>query len=140
MATRSRIGYVNEDGKIVSVYCHWDGYPSAKGPILTKFYDTLEKVKELVSGGDMSSLYEKCSGCDGHSFDSPVDGQTIYYGRDRGEEDVGPKTSATLLDYFDLVNDSGGEYLYLFADGEWKYACAGSSRTRKLTERSWKKD
>ncbi len=59
MATRSRIGMVKSDGKIVSVYCHWDGYPSHVGKLLLEDYNTLEKVAELLSHGSISSLYER---------------------------------------------------------------------------------
>ena len=54
MATRSRIGLQLSDDSIVSVYCHYDGYPAHNGRILCTHYDTIEKVRELIDGGDMS--------------------------------------------------------------------------------------
>lgn len=36
MSTRSRIGYVEKDGSVVSIYSHWDGYPGNAGQILTE--------------------------------------------------------------------------------------------------------
>ena len=59
MATRSAIGIRMDDGKIFSCYCHWDGYPSGVGAVLSQYYKTEEKIKSLISLGDMSSL-----GCD----------------------------------------------------------------------------
>ena len=57
MATRSRIGIELQNGSILSVYHHWDGYPSWLGRILETHYNTKEKVSELIDGGDMSSCW-----------------------------------------------------------------------------------
>ena len=35
MATRSNIAYKTAEGKIRSVYCHWDGYPAYNGEVLS---------------------------------------------------------------------------------------------------------
>ena len=58
MSTNSRIGYLREDGKVISIYCHWNGYTSYNGKILYKYYDTLDKVKKLIDLGSLSSLGE----------------------------------------------------------------------------------
>ena len=58
MGTRSRIGIeLKDDSSILSVYCHYDGYPSFNGKVLREFYDTKEKVNQLINGGDISSLH-----------------------------------------------------------------------------------
>ena len=57
MGTRSRIGIELSDSSILSVYCHWDGYPSFNGKVLREFYDTKEKVNQLINGGDMSCTW-----------------------------------------------------------------------------------
>ena len=54
MGTRARIGLRLSDDSILSVYHHWDGYPSWLGRILESHYNTKEKVEELIDGGDMS--------------------------------------------------------------------------------------
>jgi hypothetical protein len=56
MGTRSRIGIELKDHSVVSVYCHWDGYPEGNGRILNKHYTNRDDVKELIDGGSMSSL------------------------------------------------------------------------------------
>ena len=56
MATRSRIAIENQDGTVLSIYCHWDGYPSHHGPILLENYTTQEKVESLIALGSISSL------------------------------------------------------------------------------------
>ena len=47
MATRSRIGIELSDGSILSVYHHWDGYPTWLGRILNTHYNTREKVEAV---------------------------------------------------------------------------------------------
>ena len=143
MGTRSRIGYVNpDDGKITSAYCHWDGYPSHNGKILLENYTTLEAVKTLVDQGDMSSLNAKCDKPEGHTFDTPVEGYTIYYGRDRGERSVSATTVKNEKAFIQATDDSGGEYAYLFNNGKWFYTSLyGENKPlKRLTKAACNKD
>lgn len=135
MGTRSRIGYVNENGKIVSAYCHWDGYPSYNGKILLENYTTLAKVKKLVDQGDMSSLDKKCTKPKDHSFEKPKKGYTIYYHRDRGEnaKKTAAITSRNIKEYLKAAEKSWGEYAYLFQDGKWVFSETGTINIRDLT-------
>jgi len=131
MGTRSRIGYRDpETDKIVSVYCHWDGYPSYNGKILLDNYNTLDKVKDLVSGGDMSSLGPRCDLPEGHSFEKPVDGYTVYYGRDHGEKNVGPIVSKSMEEFDDIHSDQEWEYMFI---DRWLYRKFGDSKWYTLT-------
>ena len=57
MGTRSRIGIQLSDDSILSVYCHYDGYPSFNGKVLREFYNTKEKASELINGGNMSCTW-----------------------------------------------------------------------------------
>lgn len=139
MATRSRIGMVNEDGTVSSIYCHWDGYPSNNGKILLENYKDRDKVKRLIDLGPISSLNAEVSPGDiyeskntdvkkaiklltdvelikKHSFESPMEGVTVAYHRDRGEDYNPPRINESLDDYFE---DDNEEYGYLFVDGEW---------------------
>lgn len=56
MSTRCRIGIVQKDGTIKSIYCHYDGYPEGVGATLQKYYNTRKKVEKLMKLGDISSL------------------------------------------------------------------------------------
>ena len=49
MATRSVIGYIQEDGSYLGVYCHYDGYPSGVGSYLLKMNP--EDIKTMVTAG-----------------------------------------------------------------------------------------
>ena len=53
MATRSRIGIQLKDDSILSVYCHYDGYPEFNGRVLREHYNTSEKVADLIDGGNI---------------------------------------------------------------------------------------
>jgi hypothetical protein len=119
MATRSRIAIEKEDGTVESIYCHWDGYPENNGLILTENYKDHEKVQALIDLGDISSLAPNVeAGPDtGHTFNDPVDGVVVAYGRDRGETGVGKKYHGYVPDFF---NGDIEEYGYLFTqEGQW---------------------
>ena len=113
MSTNARIGYVLQDDSILSVYHHWDGYPQWLGVMLNEHYNTDEKVRELIDGGNMSSCYstsiwnketEKFDECEGHAE---------YYG---GNSEA-PQISQTMQDLAEI--DDGQEFFYLWLKGEW---------------------
>ena len=114
MATRSTISVQGNDGKIKTIYCHWDGYPSNNGQLLLENYDTIEKVNDLISLGDISSLREKPfpDSTKPHSFDNPQADVVIAYHRDRNEE-------LCIEEYSSKEEIRGEEYDYIFIDGEW---------------------
>lgn len=87
MSTRSAIG-IKEADIIRSIYCHWDGYPENNGKILYKYYNSKEKVEELLKLGDLSSLHENINPPEGvkHDFNEPAENTCVFYHRDRGEE------------------------------------------------------
>ena len=49
MATRSVIGYIQEDGSFIGCYCHYDGYPKGVGLALLKMPN--EDIKAMVTAG-----------------------------------------------------------------------------------------
>lgn len=112
MGTRARVAVQQADGKFRSIYTHWDGYPSHHGPLLLAGYNTIEQANALMDLGDISSLDATIETC-------------CAYARDRGETDVAAEVSATLSELSKLTQESGGEYLYLFRDGQWFCAKGG---------------
>jgi hypothetical protein len=120
MATRSTIAVQHADGTISQIYCHWDGYLSHNGRLLVEHYPTLERVEQLVSHGDISSLAENIDPLDGqpdHTFDNRQKDVTIFYGRDRGEENCEP---VLFDDYSSFIDNRNREsYDYYFTDGKW---------------------
>lgn len=117
MGTRSRIAVKNDDDTYSSIYCHWDGYPSHHGPILLEAYNSQQGARDLIALGDLSSLGRKLGRK--HDFDAAPDDTCNAYGRDRGEKGVDSVVSKTLAELKALSQETGGEHLYLFADGQW---------------------
>ena len=115
MSTRSNIGYINDEGMIRAAYCHYDGYLEHNGRILLDHYTDAAKVKELVELGDMSFLAPKIHPTpgSGHDFDNNENDVTVFYGRDRGENDVAPVTYDTVSKWVNR-KDSWEEHYYLF--------------------------
>lgn len=130
MGTRSSIGIQNEDGTILAAYCHWDGYPSHNGALLLEHYNTEEKVRELLSFGNISSLGEKIG--TKHDFSNPPKDETNFYGRDRDEKDQDAENFPGL---FSWANGMGVAYYYLFTNGEWQYR-AGRGEFQTLTQQA----
>jgi hypothetical protein len=117
MATRSRIAIEDEKGTVRSVYSHWDGYPSHNGRILFEHFQNPEKVNNLIALGDLSSLAPEIELAEGHTFENPVKGVTVFYGRDRGEDRTEAKTH---LDRNSFLRSDVEEYGYLFTnEGKW---------------------
>jgi hypothetical protein len=123
MSTRSNIGILNNDGTVTAVYCHWDGYVEYNGRILAEYYPKMERVKRLISGGDLSSLNKEIEPTADHSFEEPQEDVCIYYHRDRGEdwETVKPKTYNSLIELCESLKEGWIEYLYVYIGGDWWY-------------------
>jgi hypothetical protein len=134
MGTRSRIGIEMADHSVVSVYCHWDGYPSFNGKVLVERYLNREDVKDLIDGGSMSSLRTRGTWSNG-SMLQDADGEYIHdsegyimhendrdpqplYHSERGEE---INVEHTSFDKFVSGDLGGEEYAYLFdLNDNWK--------------------
>ena len=115
MATRSNIAMKTAEGKIVSVYCHWDGYVANNGKILLENYTDIDKIEALVALGSISSLGEQIG--DPQDFDdrsTQRDDWTLFYSRDRGEQ-------LSIQEYADIPSwiDDMEEYAYLWNGKEW---------------------
>ena len=124
MATRARIGIKQKSGRIIASYQHWDGYPGGLGYNLCEHWEDSKKVTEAIKLGD-SSKWHYIVG-DKIDFDdrsNPMyEVQNCYYGRDRGEKDVGYKVYKDEAEYIREGFNSGEQYVYLMKDaGETDY-------------------
>ena len=116
MGTRSTIGYALTDDSIVSVYCHYDGYPEFNGKVLNEYYTNVDKVRELLDGGDMSSLRTD------HGWNNETlseVGPLRYTSRGENIKDVQPEYSKDLDSYLKHCDDVCGEYAYVFKNNKW---------------------
>lgn len=121
METRARIGIVEPDGSVTSIYTHWDGYPDHHGPILLNHYTTEERVRALLALGDLSVLAEDVG--EKHDFNNPPEGVCNAYGRDLGEADTDARHSASVDDLKNIAE----EYTYLFRPGiGWQVSDSGA--------------
>ena len=115
MSTNARIGLLQEDLTVKSVYHHWDGYPEWLGVTLKEQYNTREKIAELIDGGNMSSCYSD------NVFDYEKqefvkrDPQPEYY----GGKDERPHLNVSFQRFLDDTN-AGEEFLYIFVNECWK--------------------
>ena len=120
--TRWGVGIEAPNGRIVSTYGHWDGYPSWVGKHLKRYYNNSAKVKELMKLGKqgISSIGKKIKVSKDHSFDKPDKDVTVFYGRDRGEK--GDATSK-WKNRDDLKFHSGEEFFYIWnvKEKKWYY-------------------
>ena len=133
MSTRSYICIENEDKSITGIYCHSDGYLTYNGAMLLDHYSDREKVKELISLGDLSTLLPKLHPDKDkpHSFDydNRQDDVCVFYGRDRGENGV----QATTVELEKLDKDIFIEYVYVLGlDNKWRYFEGGSFKETGL--------
>jgi hypothetical protein len=115
MGTRSRIGIQLKNNSIVSVYCHWDGYPEFNGRILRDHYDTVEKVRDLIDGGNISALHTNA----GWSNETlPEVGPLYYTSRGESIEDNAPRYDDDIFDF--LKKENNEEYAYIFSvNNKW---------------------
>jgi hypothetical protein len=90
------------------------------GTILQEHYNSA-KANHLVALGDLSTLRENILVPDGvdHSFEKPLPGTTVFYGRDRGETGTDFKVAHTFAEFLEQVDNCGGEYYYIMENGEW---------------------
>ena len=117
MSTHCGIAVKTEEG-YNTIYCHFDGYPKYMFTLLTENYNSEELATKLVSLGDASYITERLEPTPGvtHTFDTPEEGVSVFYHRDRGEdwEHTKPavyKTKQKLYsDYY---------YAYVFDKGRW---------------------
>ena len=127
MSTNSRVAIQLKNRKIKSIYVHWDGYLSGVGQDLLDFYNTEEKVNELLELGNLSilgtSIGEKV---DFDKFDSRENKQCLAYGRDRGDEESEAKK------HLDSENEQ--EYNYLFKNGVWLFRKWDKKIYKELTK------
>ena len=118
MATRSLIGYTQEDGSIVAIYVHNDGHPSTRMPLLEQYWNHKQVVMEGVALGDCSQWLQQMNPIGDHSFEDPQPNVNVYYGRDRDEDDVGPETHTDLPTL--LQGEYDAQYIYILGlDDVW---------------------
>lgn len=156
MSTRSVIGILHKDGTIDAHYCHSDGYWSWNGRILFESYQDRAKIQKLIDLGAQSVLQPELG--EKHDFDwrskmqkradesyedffarqdaDPRAQMSRFYGRDRGEKDVGTTFYSSIED---LVSEGATEqYLYLWDESREAWiGCATPYRAESPAAFDW---
>lgn len=104
MSTRCAIGYTDkETGKLHTIYCHYDGYPSHVGKILKQYHNSAEACRALLVGSHI------------RNFDN--DGTVCRFGEGDGAAETFDSVAETL--------NSGYDYVYTFAEFDQNWHCYG---------------
>jgi hypothetical protein len=116
--TRSQVGVIGRNGKIISAYVHYDGYPSNMKPGLKHHMKSDKDVLKLIKMGGARGIFD--------------DKEIEYYKN-------GKPTKGDMKDfgkYVDTADRSGGaEYIYLYnmKDKKWYFADVyGDKKLKKL--------
>lgn len=116
MSTHSFIAKKVGADQYKSIYCHFDGYPSHVGLLLCKYYNTEEKLDELLALGDLGSLGSdlKSRGVE------DIGNRTHAFGRDCGETDCEAQIRSLHEMAYDVI-----DYIYILDENEkWQYCKA----------------
>ena len=107
MSMHSRIRMELPTGEVKSSYCR-GGDPDHMRPLLKRYYNTTEKVEELLDLGALSVLRSRVKADPGetHTFNNSLPDVTIAYARDRGEK-------------LELGCDERGHYDYVWNGKRW---------------------
>jgi len=108
-----------------------NGQPEHVKPILLNHYNTPEQILALVGKGKLHILAESPKCPDSHTFENPVDGYCVYYGRDRKDGE-----RFNLVYFFgshDPISESYIGYQYLY-DNEWLFKASGTDDYIKLID------
>ncbi len=134
MSTRSLIIVDHGDHLAVS-YCHSDGHPRHHGPILSGYYASDPAARALSALGNLSRLGARIDAPEGHSFETPVAGCCVAYGRDRGEADWQADVCWHLFAAWPSDPD-WIEWVYVWREGAWWVASAdeGSQALRRVAD------
>ena len=118
MSTPATVSIV-ENGKVRTIYNHWDGYPSNLGAMLFENYNHIPKIKSLINNGGASYIDKRVepSKNSGHNFNDPEKEVCVFYHRVRGD-DLEVYEHDTVVK---MLNEIGQSHNYIFQDGKWYY-------------------
>ena len=115
MSTHALIAIKENENVYKGIYCHFDGYiRKGVGEILENNYKSKEKMQNLIDLGALSFLRESIECPEGHSFDNPVEGYSVFYRRDRGETDNVDSKTFTYDSLIKNLKFNDYEYLYIY--------------------------
>lgn len=126
MSTHSTISVVLPNGRVRTVYCHFDGYLMGVGRTLLSFWNTQELAEQITSIGDMNDLGQRIDPIGYHTFLNPESGTCVFFGRDNKELNCEPRLWISLSEYYLIAQFE--DYNYLFNDGVWHVSEGSAGR------------
>ena len=105
--TRSQVGVIGRNGKIVSAYVHYDGYPSNMKPGLKHHMKSDKDVLKLIKMGGARGIF---------------DDKDIEYYKSGQPQKGDSKDVAGYIKDADSKNGAEFVYLYNMKDKKWYYA------------------
>ena len=128
MSTRSMIAIQDADGACYAIYCHFDGYVSHMGKMLTTYFNDDEKAADLVNEGELRSI------------DVSAENEVVL---EHFEEDFEKREIEYYDNVVDMLNafqNSDREYLYIWDDviETWLYRKNIYISNGKMVEPEWK--
>ena len=93
-----RFRYGADNGNVLQIYCHYDGYLSGVGAELNKYFNNYDDVLMMILAGDCSYI---------------ENGVACHY-TNKGEDWVSNKPEQRMHPR------RHEDYLYVFKDGNWK--------------------
>jgi hypothetical protein len=130
MSTRSMIAIQDADGACYAIYCHFDGYVSHMGKMLTTYFNDDENAADLINNGELRSL------------DISAEDENVIV-REHFEEDFEKREIEyydTVVDMLNAFQNSDREYIYLWDDviETWLYRKNIYTNNGKMVEPEWK--
>jgi hypothetical protein len=105
--TRSQVGVIGRNGKIISAYVHYDGYPSNMKPGLKKHMKSDKDVLKLIKMGGARGIFD--------------DKEIEYYKTGQPQKGDSKDVAGYIKDA-DSKNGAEFVYLYNMKDKKWYYA------------------
>ena len=127
MSTRSMIAVQDADGACYAVYCHFDGYVSHMGRMLTTYFNSDEKAADLVNEGEVRAIEISAENeVVLEYFEPAFDKREIEY-------------YDTVVDMLNAFQNSDREYLYIWDDviETWLYRKNVYTSNGKMVEPEW---
>ena len=103
MGTRSRIGIQLADDSIISIYCHYDGFPEHVGKLLVVNYNQFNLDKLFGEPKDLRCL------------DIPSKEQDVL----QDPSNIAQYTFRSIYELKERAMNMHCEYLYYFQNGIW---------------------
>lgn len=128
MSTRSMIAVQDADGACYAIYCHFDGYVSHMGKMLTTYFNSDEKAADLINEGEVRAIEISAENKVVLEYFEPAfDKREIEY-------------YDTVVDMLNAFQNSDREYLYIWDDviETWLYRKNIYTSNGKMVEPEWK--